>query len=393
MLKALPPSNLLETSFRLNEEDDSEHIRATTARLLSKLESFGITGVLDRTVHGPVITTYYMRFADSVRYASVARLQNDLALALKAESVRISREPGTDTVAIEVARVNRKLVRLRSILESREYYSTFNDGVKLALGVKSDGTPLVMDLAVAPHLLIAGTTGGGKSISLHAGILSLLYRFTPDELQLGMIDMKQIELGLYRDIPHVNLRGIATTPQDGLSVLQSAVRAIQYRYTVLAKAGVTDLSAYHNKMLAEPKPTTEPWLPYVVIVIDEFADLMMTSNRYSEAAVVRIAQIGRAAGVHLIIATQRPTVNVVTGLIKANIQTRMSFKTASKIDSRVILDEHGAEQLLGRGDALIRLPNAAEPIRMHGAFVTVDEVSRVVQHIAQHQAIPMTSAA
>lgn len=374
----LPPVRLLVAPTFDFEDKETSKGKETAQKLMAKLSNMGATATLVRTVQGPVITTFYIRLDDEVRFSKIAGLEEDVALALKAKTVNIAREPGTDTIAVEVARDDRQLVRLRSVLGSPDYYNTFHRGLKLALGVKRDGEPMVFDLTTAPHLLIAGATGGGKSISLHTIILSLLYRFTPEELELSMIDMKMVELGVYGGIPHLS-RSIATEPDDGLEMLEALVEEIRHRYNMMARVGVRDIETYQKRHRFLPD-CDDPWIPYSVIIIDEFADLMMTSKKAAETAVIRISQLGRAAGVHLILATQRPTVNVMTGLIKGNVPSRLAFKTSSRVDSMVILDSTGAENLLGKGDGLLRT-TSNDLIRFQGAFVSSEEVQKVVEYI------------
>lgn len=383
----LPSISLLDNNPITQERKKRSEELLNSAKLIKKLAEFQVSVKIVRVEQGPVLMTYYVKLEEGVRLLALLKLSEEIALALEAQSVRIVRVPGTETVAIEVARPDRQVIKLRSLLSDSSYYEndSFNIGMNLAIGVKSDGSPLVLDLAKAPHLLIAGTTGSGKSIAIHATILSLLFRFSDTELQLGLVDVKRVELGVYKNLPHCAVRDVATTPQSGKALLQTAVRAMQYRYELLAKEGCRDIETYQRRLLAPSSPMTKPWLPRLVIIIDELADLMLTSGKGCEEAIVRIGQLGRAAGVHLIVATQRPSVNVVTGLIKANISTRIAFKTSSGIDSGIILDnKRGAERLLGKGDGLL-LESDSSLTRIHGAMVTESEIGKVVNYIVENQ--------
>jgi S-DNA-T family DNA segregation ATPase FtsK/SpoIIIE len=341
--------------------------------LLAKLDNFGVRGKVIKIVSGAAVTQIRFRLDEDVKYSTLLRLKEDIALALKAKDVLISRIPGTNLVSIEIESSKRGIVPLRKVLESEEYYKDY-DGLRLALGLQIRGDPVVMDLTKAPHLLIAGTTGSGKSICLHSILLSLLFFHTPLTAELVLIDPKKVELSAYSGIPHLRC-GIATTVSSALQSLQYVRETIKYRYELFELLGVRDIKSYNSHS------ERESILPYQIVVIDEFSELMLSSKREVEESVVRIAQLGRACGVHIIIATQRPTVDTVTGLIKANIQTRISFRVASKMDSRVILDSNGAESLLGRGDALIRLADSSELVRMQGAYTTPEEVDKVVNEL------------
>jgi len=377
---------------------------------------------------GPVVTMYEYVPADGIKVSKIAGLSNDLALALGATSVRIVAPiPGRSVVGIEVANGKRQTVYAKEII-AHQVFQRSKSKLTLALGKNIEGAPYVTDLNQMPHLLVAGATGTGKSVALNAMIVSILYRATPQDVRFIMVDPKVLELSLYEGIPHL-LLPVVTDPRKAQAALQWAVGEMERRIGLLHEAGVRNLDAYNKKIekarngekpstspvdeqlekkvividrTAEteslPPPETAPKdepdlsqrdkLPHIVIVIDELADLMMTSGREVETAIARIAQKARAAGIHLIVATQRPSVNVITGLIKANLPARISFRVASKVDSRTILDANGAETLLGNGDMLFHPPTSADLIRIHGALITEEEITRVVEHL-KRQAQPV----
>ena len=340
---------------------------------------------------GPVVTTFEFKPEPGIKLSKITGLGDDLCLALEAESVRIDRIPGKSTVGMEVPNNERATIMLRELLESPEYTQS-NFKLPLALGKDITGKNIVSDLQKMPHLLTAGSTGTGKSVSINAMILSLLFRSRPDQVKLIMIDPKRLELGLYQDIPHL-LVPVVTEPKVAMNALRWAVMEMETRYKKLAARGVRTLEAYNEqvKQLDIPGLSAEQEavgseeppvpLPYIVIIIDELADLMMTSAREVEESITRLAQMARAVGIHLILATQRPSVDVITGLIKANFPARISFRTTSKVDSRTILDSNGAETLLGRGDMLFLPPGSSRLMRVHGPMVTEEEVSKVVEFL------------
>src|SRR5437867_2708020 len=338
---------------------------------------------------GPVPTTFEFKPEPGGKYSRITSLGDDLCLALEAESVRIDRIPGKSTVGVEVPNDDRATIVLRELLESSDYqHNTYR--LPLALGKDITGRIVVSDLQKMPHLLAAGSTGTGKSVSINAMILSLLFRSRPDQVKMILIDPKRLELGLYQDIPHL-LVPVVTEPKIAQNALKWAVTEMEARYKKLANRGVRNLEVYneHKKQLPIPGFSDESSdaggdrerLPYIVIVIDELADLMMTAPREVEESITRLAQMGRAGGIHLILATQRPSVDVITGLIKANFPARISFRVASKVDSRTILDSNGAEQLLGEGDMLFLPPGSAQSQRIHGAYVTEEEITQVVEFL------------
>ena len=396
--KAIPPaapgSNSLPSTTLLREavgqvKVNEEELRQRASQLQEKAGEFEVEGVVQQIHPGPVVTTYEFKPEAGVKYSRITGLADDLSLAMEAESIRIDRIPGKSTVGIEVPNDERATIVLRELLEAPEYsQSTFR--LPLALGKDITGKIIVSDLQKMPHLLAAGSTGTGKSVSINAMIISLLYRARPDQVKMILIDPKRLELGLYQDIPHL-LVPVVTEPKVAANALRWGVMEMESRYKKLAKRGVRSLEAYNEQVKQLPIPglgaqveedDREP-LPYIVIIIDELADLMMTSGKEVEHSITRLAQMARAVGIHMILATQRPSVDVITGLIKANFPARISFRVASKVDSRTILDSNGAEQLLGRGDMLFLPPGSSRLMRVHGPLVTEDEVMRVVEFVKQ----------
>jgi S-DNA-T family DNA segregation ATPase FtsK/SpoIIIE len=384
-----PPPTLLrapQAAVAVNEDELRERARSVE----EKAREFEVVGTIQQIHPGPVVTTFEFKPEAGVKYSRIIGLGDDLCLALEAESVRIDRIPGKSTVGIEVPNNVRSTIMLRELVESHEYKGA-NFRLPLAMGKDITGKIVVSDLQKMPHLLMAGSTGTGKSVSLNAMILSLLYRCRPDQVKMIMIDPKRLELGLYQDIPHL-LVPVVTEPKIAQNALKWAVNEMETRYKKLAKRGVRNLEVYNDQVKQLPIPglneqnakddDREP-LPYIVIVIDELADLMMTAPREVEESITRLAQMARAVGIHLILATQRPSVDVITGLIKANFPARVSFRVASKVDSRTILDSNGAEQLLGRGDMLFLPPGSSRLMRVHGPLVTEEEVADVVEFLKQ----------
>jgi len=381
----LPSPDLLrmaERSERIDEDDLKDCARA----IEQKCQEFDIGGRITQINPGPVVTTYEFKPEAGIKYSRITGLAEDLCLALKAESILIERIPGKSTVGIEVPNAHRQTIALREQIESAEFINSPSK-MTLALGKDLIGRNRVSDLAQMPHLLIAGSTGTGKSVFLNSLILSMLYKATPDELKIVMVDPKRLELGLYEDIPHL-LAPVVTDPKIASNVLRNATREMESRLKLLAARGVRNIDQYNRTFQkgqslslfddtenAEHKP-----LPYIVIVIDELADLMMVDTSNVEESITRLAQMARAVGIHLILATQRPSVDVITGLIKANFPARISFRVASKVDSRTILDANGSESLLGRGDMLYLPAGSARLNRMHGPFVTEDEITAVCDH-------------
>jgi len=384
-----PPTILLHQPLSVGQASDEE-LRQRAKVLEEKTAEFEVEGVVQHIHPGPVVTTFEFKPEPGVKYSRITGLGDDLCLALKAESIRIDRIPGKSTVGIEVPNDERATIMLRELLESSEYTHS-SSRLLLALGKDIRGKIVVSDLQKMPHLLAAGSTGTGKSVSINALILSLLFRARPDQVKLILIDPKRLELGLYQDIPHL-YTPVVTEPKVAANVLRNAVTEMENRYKKLALRGVRNLEAYNEQIRQLPIPGLQEAaedgldrdpLPYIVIVIDELADLMMTAPREVEESITRLAQMARAVGIHLILATQRPSVDVITGLIKANFPARISFRVASKVDSRTILDTNGAELLLGRGDMLFLPPGSSRLTRVHGPLVTEEEVIRIVDFLKQ----------
>jgi S-DNA-T family DNA segregation ATPase FtsK/SpoIIIE len=381
----LPPLEFLNEAPPHSEQADNELLSLAT-RLAEKCKEFNVTGQIKHICPGPVVTTYEFKPDPGVKYSRVVSLVDDLCLALKAESIRIDRMPGKPHVGIEVPNPRRETIFLREVIESRAFQES-GSKLTIALGKTIDGLNYVADLAKMPHLLIAGTTGSGKSVGVNSLIVSILYRARPDEVKFILIDPKRLELGLYEDIPHL-ATPIIVDPKLASRSLKWAVAEMERRYRDLAGWGVRNIDGYNTEIMRrnlvkEYDDKGEPWkpLPYIVIIIDELADLMMTSGREVEESITRLAQMARAVGIHLVLATQRPSVDVITGLIKANFPSRISFRVSSKIDSRTIIDTNGAEQLLGRGDMLFLPPGTSRLIRVHGAYIDETEIGRIVSHI------------
>jgi S-DNA-T family DNA segregation ATPase FtsK/SpoIIIE len=370
-----------------HSEQADEELLGLATRLAEKCKEFNVTGQIKHICPGPVVTTYEFKPDPGVKYSRVTGLVDDLCLALKAESIRIDRMPGKPHVGIEVPNPVRETIHLREVLESRSFTDSPSK-LTIALGKTIDGLNYVADLAKMPHLLIAGATGAGKSVGVNSLIVSILYKARPDEVKFILIDPKRLELGLYEDIPHL-ATPIITDPKRAAISLKWAVAEMERRYKELAGWGVRNIDGFNSEVLRRnlvkdyDETTNEPHktLPYIVIIIDELADLMMVSGHEVEESITRLAQMARAVGIHLVLATQRPSVDVITGLIKANFPSRISFRVSSKVDSRTIIDANGAEQLLGRGDMLFLPPGTSRLIRVHGAYVDEAEIGRIVSHI------------
>ncbi len=367
----LPPLALLKTPPRAEQKRTREELQANADLLRKRLEEFGVQGRIVQINPGPVVTGYEFEPAPGIKVNQVVNLADDLALAMKAAAVRVfGPVPGRGTVAIEVPNPEPSLVYLREVLTAREFAES-RAALPLAFGKDSVGQPFVADLTAMPHLLIAGATGSGKSAGLNAMICSILYRHAPSGVRFLMIDPKRLELGIYDGIPHL-MAPVVTDAKEAAARLRSIVGKMDERYRLLASKSVRNIEGYNREVPAEAR------LPYWVVIVDELADLMMVSAGEVENSLARLAQIARAVGIHLLIATQRPSVDVITGLIKANFSARIAFQVASKVDSRTILDQNGAEQLLGRGDMLFLPPGASRPLRIHGAWVSEGETREVV---------------
>ena len=394
----LPPLSLLDPAEPVKHPVSHEALQAISRQVELKLQDFGIEAQVVAVHPGPVITRYELQPAPGVKVSQISNLSKDLARALSAISVRIVDViPGKTVIGLEIPNENREMVRLSEVLQS-EAYDSMASPLTVALGKDISGHPSVVDLVKMPHLLVAGTTGSGKSVAINAMILSMLYSATPKQMRMIMIDPKMLELSIYEGIPHL-LAPVVTDMKEAANALRWAVAEMERRYNLMSKLGVRNIANFNRKVqqaiddgqpIADPTykplsledivPTLEP-LPMIVIIIDELADMMMVVGKKVEQLIARLAQKARAAGIHLILATQRPSVDVLTGLIKANIPTRIAFQVSSRIDSRTILDQMGAEQLLGHGDMLYLPPGTSVPTRIHGAFVDDPEVHRVVEQL------------
>lgn len=372
----LPTTQLLNALCLKDTSLDENEIDQKIQDLLSKLRTFKIDGDIIRTYSGPIVTTFEFRPAPNVKVSRILGLSDDLAMTLCAESIRIQAPiKGKDVVGIEIPNSQSQIIYLREILES-ELFQKSSSPLTLALGKDIVGNPFITDLKKLPHLLIAGTTGSGKSVGVNAMILSLLYKNPPDQLKLVMIDPKMVEFSIYADIPHL-LTPIITDPKKAIGALQSVTKEMERRYSLMSEYKVKTIDSYNEQA---PNNGVEAF-PYLIVVIDELADLMMTGGKEAEFPIARIAQMGRASGLHLIVATQRPSVDVVTGLIKTNLPSRVSFRVGTKIDSKVILDTDGAQSLLGRGDMLFTPPGSNGLVRLHAPFATEDEIKKIVDFI------------
>ncbi len=357
------------------------------ARLLEeKCREFSVEGSVVQIHPGPVVTTFEFKPDAGVKYSKITGLADDLCLAMQAESVLIDRIPGKSTVGIQIPNAAREQISLRELLESEAYHKS-SSKLSIALGKTIHGEPYIADLATMPHLLIAGSTGAGKSVGINGMLTSILYRATPDDVRMIMIDPKRLELGMYEDIPHL-LTPVVVDPKQAANALRWAVREMEERYKTLASEGVRNIDQYNRNVRQAlegnytPKNGEMPKaLPFIVVVIDELADLMMVASNEVEESIARLAQMARAVGIHLILATQRPSVDVITGLIKANMPSRISFRVQSKIDSRTILDSNGAEQLLGRGDMLFLPPASSRFLRLHGPYISEQESARLASFL------------
>ena len=376
----LPPSTLLNSGSgpQVVREDD---LRDEARVLVEKCAEFDVRGSVERINPGPMVTTYEFKPEAGVKYSRVTGLAEDLCLAMRAESILIERMAGKSTVGIQVPNHERETIHLRDVLES-ETFAKAKSRLTLAMGKDINGRIVTADLASMPHVLIAGSTGSGKSVAINAMIMSLLYRTTPSQVRLILVDPKRVELGMYEGIPHL-FTPIITEPKLAANALRNAVREMERRLKLLASRSVRNIDQY-NKLFEGVMPSLfddgqeEQPLPYIVIIIDELADLMMLDRSNVEESITRLAQMARAVGIHLVLATQRPSVDVITGLIKANIPTRISFRLATKVDSRTILDTNGAEALLGRGDMLFLPPGTSRLLRLHAPYVSEKETAAVV---------------
>jgi len=378
----LPPSSLLHRPDE-RKAVDSDELKLLARVLTDKYAEFEVRGQITQINPGPVVTTFEFKPEAGIKYSRITNLTDDLCLALKAESILIERMAGKSTVGIQVPNREREIIWLRENIESTEFIGS-KSKLTLALGKDINGRIVTADLNGMPHLLIAGSTGAGKSVAINAMIMSLLYKATPDQVRLILVDPKRLELGNYEGVPHL-YTPIITEPKLAANALRNAVREMERRLKLLAEKGVRNIDQY-NKLFEENETPSlfgdnadERPLPYIVIIIDELADLMMLDSSNVEESITRLAQMARAVGIHLILATQRPSVDVITGLIKANFPARMSFRVATKVDSRTILDANGAEALLGRGDMLYLPSGSARVHRLHAPYVTEKEIAAVVE--------------
>jgi S-DNA-T family DNA segregation ATPase FtsK/SpoIIIE len=383
-----PPMALLDAPKTERKIDERELMEG--ARLLEdKSREFSVEGSVVQIHPGPVVTTYEFKPDAGVKYSKITGLADDLCLAMQAESVLIDRIPGKSTVGIQIPNPNREQISMRELLES-DAYRRSQSKLTLAMGKTIHGEPFVADLATMPHLLIAGSTGTGKSVSVNAMLSSVLFRATPEDVRLIMVDPKRLELGMYEDIPHL-LTPVVVDPKQAANALRWAVREMEERYKTLAAVGVRNIEQYNRNLKLAQGENNGPVLddngievkplPFIIVLIDELADLMMIAGNEVEESIARLAQMARAVGIHLILATQRPSVDVITGLIKANLPARVSFRVSSKIDSRTILDGNGAEQLLGKGDMLFLPPASSRYVRLHGPYISEQETARLASFL------------
>jgi S-DNA-T family DNA segregation ATPase FtsK/SpoIIIE len=386
----LPSLEILEPPIGHHEQAEEE-LRERASILAEKCKEFSVIGHIHRINPGPVVTTFEFKPDPGIKYSRVVGLADDLCLALKAESIRIDRIPGKSTVGIEVPNAHREKIFLRDVIESTRFQQS-SSKLSVALGKTINGEEYIADLTKMPHLLIAGATGAGKSVTLNSIICSILYKASPEEVKFIMVDPKRVELGLYEGIPHL-LTPIVIDPKRASNALKWAVNEMEARYRQLAEVGVRNIDQYNRQVREAGHPTLfQPDalapLPYIVIAIDELADLMMVARGDVETSIARLAQMARAVGIHLVLATQRPSVDIITGVIKANIPSRIAFRVSSKVDSRTIIDANGAESLLGQGDMLFLPPGTARLVRVHGSFVNEAEIKSITDH-TRKQAEPL----
>jgi len=372
----LPSVNFLQKPVKHDSQVNEEQLDAKIEDLIDKLAHFKIDGDVVRTYAGPVVSTFEFKPAANIKVSKILNLQDDLAMALRAQTIRIQAPiPGKDVVGIEIPNESVETIYLREIFESKLFQES-SSPLTMVLGKDIVGKPFITDLKKLPHLLIAGTTGSGKSVGINSMILSLLYKNSPDNLKLLMIDPKMLEFSIYNDIPHL-LTPVITKAKQAIVALNNMVAEMERRYTLMAETRTKNIENYNDKAKKEGVAT----LPYIVVIIDELADLMMTSGKDVEYSIARLAQMARASGIHLIVATQRPSVDVVTGLIKANLPSRISYKVGQKIDSKIILDQMGAESLLGRGDMLFTPPGMSGVVRLHAPWSSETEIEKIVDFL------------
>ena len=379
-----PSTDILQSSDESSEINEDD-IRERSELLKNSLSNFGVEGSSGAIKTGPIITLFEILPAEGVRVNKFVQLSDDIARVMEAQSVRVLAPiPGSNHVGVEIPNVDPQTIFLKNVINSEKYLES-NAKLKLAIGKGTLGDISILDLVEMPHLLIAGTTGSGKSVSLNTIIVSLLYQLKPEEVKFVIIDPKKVEMSLYRGLENHYLlkfngidESIITKKDNAILALRSLEKEMDSRYDLLAEAGKRNISEYNEMM----KKSKKELMPYIVLMIDELADLMMYNPRDVEAPIARLAQLARAVGIHLIVATQRPSVDVITGVIKANFPARIAFQVATKIDSRTILDENGADKLIGKGDMLYQKPGSPAPVRMHGAFITLKEIEDLVNHIS-----------
>lgn len=379
----LPSVDFLQKPVKQDTQVNEEQLDDKIEDLIEKLAHFKIEGDVVRTYAGPVVSTFEFKPAANIKVSKILSLQDDLAMALRAQTIRIQAPiPGKDVVGIEIPNESVETIYLREIFESKLFKES-SSPLTMVLGKDIVGKPFITDLKKLPHLLIAGTTGSGKSVGINSMILSLLYKNSPDNLKLLMIDPKMLEFSIYNDIPHL-LTPVITKAKQAIVALNNMVAEMERRYTLMAETRTKNIENYNEKA----KKDGDEIFPYIVVIIDELADLMMTSGKDVEYSIARLAQMARASGIHLIVATQRPSVDVVTGLIKANLPSRISYKVGQKIDSKIILDQMGAESLLGRGDMLFTPPGMSGVVRLHAPWSSETEIEKIVEFLkSQREAV------
>ena len=381
----MPILDYLDDSIEIQNSISEDDLKEKANQLINALDSYGVSSRVVRISPGPVITLFEIEPAEGVRVNKFTNLSDDLARVMKAQRVRIIAPiPGSKSVGIELPNKNPSIVYLKTIINSEQYIK-LESKLTISLGKTTTGEAYVFDLGKMPHILVAGATGAGKSVCINTMIISILYKAKPDEVKFILVDPKKLELATYKSLEGYHLitapnldEYVMTTPENAVGILDSAIVEMERRFQVFADARVRNIGEYHLRKKENPELET---VPYIVVVIDELADLMLTSGRAIEEPITRLAQKARAVGIHLIVATQRPSVDVITGVIKSNFPARIAFQVASKVDSRTIIDQMGAEKLLGNGDMLFLLPGTASPIRLHNAFVTLDEIESIMSHI------------
>jgi len=377
---SMPSFDVLDSPPPIEERKIEEDVKLNSEILEGTLKDFGIEAKVVQVNQGPVITRYELQPATGVKINKITALSDDIALAMKAQSIRIvAPVPGKGTVGVEVPNSESALVFLKELLDSKQYKKS-DSKLKLALGKSISGKAIITELDDMPHLLIAGTTGSGKTVCVNCLIMSMLFNASPDELKFLMVDPKMVELAMYNGLPHL-ISPVVTEPKKVSSALNWVVNEMENRYKVFAEAGVRNINMYNEKLKAGKLDERHDLMPYIVVIIDELADLMLVAQTDIESAITRLAQLSRAVGIHIVLATQRPSVDVITGVIKANFPARISFKVATKVDSRTVLDMNGADKLLGKGDLLFLEPGTEKPVRAQGGLVSDEEIERVINFI------------